>query len=159
MQTYDSDNKKHQIKEVLDYYKSLPDRADQEVIVSMLRELQEICGCISPDTLEAAAGTASVKLSTMQAIVKRYPSLKLSPYVHEITVCIGKNCGSRGNLELLSEMKRRLKTDKDGISGDKRVCLKTRPCLKQCRTAPNVMVDGTVYSAINADELMKLVSK
>ena len=31
-----------EVREILDYYRRLPDRGSQEVIVSMLRELQDV---------------------------------------------------------------------------------------------------------------------
>lgn len=65
-----------EVREILDYYRRLPDRGSQEVIVSMLRELQDVCGWIGPSILEAAAQAAGVKVSLIQVIMKRYPSLK-----------------------------------------------------------------------------------
>ena len=44
-----------EVREILDYYRRLPDRGSQEVIVSMLRELQDVCGWIGPSILEEAA--------------------------------------------------------------------------------------------------------
>lgn len=134
----------HQTMEILDYYKGLKSRASQETIVEMLRELQELHGFISPALREMAAEAAGVKTSTIQAIVKRIPSLKESSYQQEIVICVGKNCAAKGNLELLEKVKKRLEINADGISGDGKVCLKTRACLKHCRTAPNVMVDQCI---------------
>ncbi len=89
-----------QIREILDYYRGREDRASQETVVDMLRELQEAQGFLSPGLLAAAVETAGVKESTMRAILKRFPSLKTAPYRHEIVVCLGKNCGGRrhGNI-------------------------------------------------------------
>ena len=99
-------------------------------------------------TLHPGGGgtAAGVKVSLIQVIMKRYPSLKKSPYVHEIIVCTGRNCAGRDNLKVLQEVKRLLKIGSDGISEDGRVYMKTRACLKQCRTAPNIMVDGKICS-------------
>lgn len=141
MQQNSQNEYKIQIKEILDYYSGLERRASQEIIVDMLRELQELCGCISHALMEMAADAAGVKTSTIQAIVKRIPSLKETAYQKEILICVGKNCAAKGNLELLEKVKKRLEINGDGISRDGKVCLKTRACLKHCRTAPNVMVD------------------
>ncbi|WP_024736011.1 NAD(P)H-dependent oxidoreductase subunit E [Enterocloster asparagiformis] len=142
-----------QIREILDYYGGREDRASQETVVEMLRELQDAQGFLSPGILAAAAETAGVKESTVRAILKRCPSLKTAPYRHEIVVCLGKNCGGR-NIEVLQELRRRLKTGPDGISADGRVKVSTRSCLKSCRTAPNVMVDGKICSGVSAEGIL-----
>lgn len=89
----------------------------------------------------------------MRAILKRFPSLKTAPYRHEIVVCLGKNCGGR-NMGVLQELRRRLKTGPDGISADGNVKVSTRSCLKSCRTAPNVMVDGEMCSGESAEGIL-----
>lgn len=142
-----------QIREILDYYRGREDRASQETVVDMLRELQEAQGFLSPGLLAAAVETAGVKESTMRAILKRFPSLKTAPYRHEIVVCLGKNCGGR-NMGILQELRRGLKTGPDGISADGNVKVGTWSCLKSCRTAPNVMVDGKICSGLSAEEIL-----
>lgn len=147
-----------QTGEILAYYRNLPGRSSQETIVEMLRELQDLHGCISPVIRELAADAAGVKPSMVQTIVKRMPSLKESAYIHEIVLCTGGRCAPRGNMELLRDLKQRLGIGKDGISRDGKVCLKTRSCLKHCRTAPNVMIDGCMYSGKDADDIVKMVT-
>lgn len=146
------------VKEILDYYSGLKDRSSQEMIVNMLRELQEALGCISPAILEAAAKTAGVKPSTVQTILKRYPSLKQAPYVHEIVVCTGRNCAG-ANMDVLLELRQRLEVNRDGISGDGRIYLRTSSCLKHCRTAPNILVDGALCSGKSAKEILEMVKE
>ena len=76
MQINENEARDDQTREILDYYRGLPERSSQEAIVEMLRELQDIHGCISPYMLEQAAEAAGVRDSMVQAICKRYPSLK-----------------------------------------------------------------------------------
>ena len=59
--------------------------------------------------------------------------------------------------ETVQEVKRLLKIGSDGISEDGRVYMKTRACLKQCRTAPNIMVDGKICSGKSAEEIISMV--
>ena len=84
MQINENEARDDETREILDYYRGLPERSSQEAIVEMLRELQDIHGCISPYMLEQAAEAAGVRDSMVQAICKRYPSLKTAPYNHEI---------------------------------------------------------------------------
>ena len=43
------ETKKEQIKEIFSYYGSQSDKGTQEMVVSLLRELQEAEGCITPE--------------------------------------------------------------------------------------------------------------
>ena len=79
MQINEYEARDDQTREILDYYRGLPQRSSQETIVEMLRELQDVHGCISPYMLEQAAEAAGVRDSMVQAICKRYPSLKTAP--------------------------------------------------------------------------------
>ena len=55
MQINENEARDDETREILDYYRGLPERSSQEAIVEMLRELQDIHGCISPYMLEQAA--------------------------------------------------------------------------------------------------------
>lgn len=150
---------KDAVREILDYYSGQKDRGSQEMIVSMLRELQEAEGCITPERMQMAAQAAGVKESLIRLIVKRYPSLKEADYVHEILACSGPRCGAKQGMELLRILKRELEIGDNGISRDGRICLKTQNCLKQCRTSPNIMVDGTLYSHMDTEKVRELAEK
>ena len=157
-QMHDS-HKAEQTEEILEYYSQLDNKSDQDTIIQMLRELQEINGCITSELKRLAAEAAGVNPSVIQVLVKIYPSLKEAPYQHEIIVCTGKACADKGSQELLKILNQELKPKKNGISKDGRVCLKTRACLKQCRTAPNILIDGKLYSNVTAKELLKLIKQ
>ena len=157
MQNDQNEEKEKQTEEILNYYSSLEDRGSQENIVAMLRELQEVNGYIGPALKEMAAVTAGVKPAVIQVILKRYPSLKPAPFYHEVVVCTGRSCSGKGSGELLYDLKRRLEIRKNGISADGRICVRIRNCLKNCKGAPNVMVDGVVYSGLSVDEIIKMV--
>lgn len=147
-----------EIEEIFEYYSRKGQELDQEAMVSMLRELQDLMGFISPAFMERAAKAGKVKLSTVQAIIKRYPSLKAADTVHEIVICTGKSCAAKGNLEVLTQLKKKLNINENGISEDGRICLKTRTCLKKCRMAPNVLIDGVCYVGKSVKEILELLS-
>ena len=128
MQINENEARDDQTREILDYYRGLPQRSSQETIVEMLRELQDVHGCISPYMLEQAAEAAGVRDSMVQAICKRYPSLKTAPYNHEIILCTGRNCASKGSLTVMDELKKRLGVGKTAYQ-------RTGPCALRPETA------------------------
>lgn len=147
------------LQEIFDYYKSEPNPSSQENIVAMLREIQELFGCIPPDVQALAANALGVKLSVITCIIRLYPSLTSSSYQHRLTICTGARCGGKGGMELLNEARRLLKVDDEGISQDGRFFLCTQNCLKHCATSPNIQIDDRIYSQMTVETLRKLLSE
>ena len=160
MQINENEARDDETREILDYYRGLPERSSQEAIVEMEGFGQKSYDNLVASVAKAADTTlpreaAGVRDSMVQAICKRYPSLKTAPYNHEIILCTGRNCVSKGSLTVMDELKKRLGVGKNGISEDGTVCLKTRNCLKNCRKAPNVMVDGRLCSGLDAEGILR----
>lgn len=146
------------LEEILNYYKGIKDPGSQDNLVTLLREIQEVYGCIPSDLQQIAADTAGVKLSAVTCIMKLYKSLKPAAYSHKITVCTGPRCGAK-NQNILETVKKELEIGADGLSRDKRIFLDTKSCMKQCRTAPNMMIDGIIYPNLKAGEVKQLLQK
>lgn len=147
------------IREILDYYGGQKDRSEQSVIAEMLRELQEVRGFLTPELKKAAAETAGVSEKLVDILVRRYPSLKETAVEHEILACTGERCGSRQGAELIGAVRKELEIGKDGLSADGRVLLRTRCCLKRCRTAVNMDIDGVPYTGLTPEKGLELVKE
>lgn len=139
------------LEEILSYYSSMASPASQETIVAMLREIQELKGFISPEHKAMAAEAAGVKVSVIDCIMKLYKSLKPAAYEHRITVCTGARCKGGTHQKAWEKNLEKLKktlgikghvTPAGALSADGTILLETRDCLKQCRTAPNLLFDG-----------------
>lgn len=145
-----------QIREILEWYGKQQDRGTQEQIVGMLRELQEAVGFLDPELQEKAARTAGVKLSVIQTIIRMYPSLKEADYRHVILACSGERCGAKQGGEVLRALRQELGISGNGLSADGKVLLKTQNCLKQCRTSPNLMIDGVLHTKVTPEQAILL---
>lgn len=144
------------IEEIFDYYGKLSDKQSQENIVSMLREIQEAEGFISPEIKARAAKTLEVKASVLTVILKMYSDLKTADYKHTITVCQGPRCSAK-NSGIYEAFLRQLKPDKNSISSDGQIRLRTSGCLKLCKNAPNILVDGKAVTGVAAKDIPALV--
>ena len=152
--------KEHQkIEEILSYYSSLQDKEYQENIVSMLRELQEVAGYLTPELIELSANTAGVKTSFIQGIIRRFPTLKEAPYRHEILLCSGARCGSKGGAALILAVEKAFGMNGPGLSPDGSSFIRIRNCLKQCRTSPNMIIDGKLYSNFQLSDIPGMIQK
>lgn len=151
--------KEEEVKEIIEYYAGQKEAKVQENLTAMLREIQETEGWIPQEAVQMAAEELGIKESVLNCIIKLYPSLKAAPYVHEILLCTGERCQRKDSLTILEELKKKLKTDKDGLSQDKRILVTTRNCLKKCGTSPNIYVDGVHYPNITKEKILKLADR
>lgn len=147
------------IEEIIEYYAGERNSKEQENLVAMLREIQEVEGYIPKEAQEKAAEKIGIKTTVLSCIIQRYPSLKGEDYAHEIVLCSGARCGCKGGPEIIDAVKKELKVGKDGISANRKVHVTTRNCLKQCKTSPNMMIDGKLYSGLTVEKSVEIVRK
>lgn len=152
------ETKKEQIEEIFSYYGSQSDKGTQEMVVSLLRELQEAEGCITPELKKKVIQTTGITEKFLSVILKMYPTIKKTKYSHEIIVCTGERCGNKDSQNILKKIKADLEIGKDGISKDGKYMLRTRNCLKQCRTSPNILIDGELYSGDCVKDIKNLLN-
>lgn len=148
-----------QLDEIFSYYASQKDRHTQEMVVALLREIQEVQGFVTPESRQKVQEVTGVGEGFLKTILKLYPSIKVSANLHEITACTGERCGNKGGMEILRRLKKELEISKEGISKDGMFRLRTQNCLKKCRTSPNMIIDGVVYSGEELKDLKKLLEK
>lgn len=153
-----------QLEEIFSYYDKVNKPAQQDDVVNMLREIQELCGFISPEMKQRAADTLGVKEAVLTCLIRRFPSLKEADYQHTVIVCTGERCGRKQGIEVYQAVKRELQIEgknpfgKPVLSKNGKVLMKTQNCLKQCRTAPNLMIDGKVYRQVKPEDVQGLLS-
>lgn len=152
-----------QLEEIFSYYDKLNKPAQQDEVVEMLREIQEVCGFVSSEMKQRAAETLGVKEAVLTCLIRRFPSLKEADYQHTVTVCTGERCGRKRGMEIFQAVKRELQIEGNAsgspmLSKNGNVLLKTQNCLKQCRTSPNLIIDGKVYGPVKPEEVSGLLS-
>lgn len=152
-----------QLEDIFLYYAQMDKPVPQEETVNLLREIQEVCGFISPEMRRRAADTLGIKEAVLTCLIRRFPSLKGADYCHTVTVCTGERCGRKQGMEVFQAVKRELQIESGNISGsemlsrDGKVLLKTQNCLKQCRTSANLMIDGKVYRHVKPEDVPELL--
>ena len=147
------------IQEILEYYAGRRDKTDQTVLVELLREIQEVCGCVPPDVQHEAAAACGVPQSLIAGLVRRYPSLREAAYRHVITACTGRCCLGKQGGAVLETLRRELGVENEGISQDGSILLKTQICLKSCGTAPNLRIDGTLIPHVSPEQIPALLKE
>lgn len=139
------------LKEAISYYKDRGAPADQSLVISLLREVQqENGGSIPAYALDEIAAAYGIKDSFLKAIIKRIPSLRAAD-THCLELCAGPNCGKHTALAALAEELRRQKPDQ--------VSVKYVPCMRMCGKGPNLRWDGRLYHQADEALLRSLTGK
>ena len=137
------------LNEILSYYKTQGAPADQNALISLLREIQAVHGGAIPRiVLTVTAEAYQIKEGILLALVRRIPSLRLSD-VHVLELCAGPNCGKSAALAAAAEK----------LQKEAGYTLKYTPCMRQCGKGPNLRWDGKLYNGATEALLKELVKK
>lgn len=144
-------------EETASYYQSLQVTNDQETLVQFLKETQEIFGCIPADAKIRISEIMGMSTIIIDKIISIYPSLTNEKFQTEIIVCSGASCSSKNAQKLLSEIQALLQIRPGQVTKDGRYKLTTKPCMKQCKKGPNLMIGNVLYHNIDLEKLKTLL--
>lgn len=150
---------KVQYDQALEYYKDLSIKYNQESFIELLREVQEIYGCIPLHVQEEISLRLNIKASVISSLIRLYPSLTSAPYRHKITLCTGRQCSLKKIQQIKETIKKEINVGVDEITPDGRFQFTVQSCLKKCKTAPNLLVDHDFYSFIKPGQISDILKK
>lgn len=146
------------LDEAIAYYKEQDAPSNQEALVNLLREVQEKNSGVIPEiAMEDIAVAMNIKPSFLEAVIKRYPSLRTEIAPHRLEVCGGPNCAKNGSAKLLKHIAAEYKVQSGGISKKGKFAFKICGCMKQCPHGPNIKWDGKIYNHADEALLAKLI--
>ena len=135
------------LDEAIAYYKKQGAPGDQAALTSLLREIQsENGGSIPVHTLDVVAEALAIKVSLLQALIKRIPSLRLQDS-HLLQLCAGPNCGKHTALAAAAEK----------LCKEKGVELRYMGCQRMCGKGPNIRFDGKLHHKATEELLKELL--
>ncbi len=76
---------------------------------------------------------------------------------HQITICIGSACFSKGNARNVELLEKFLKTHQ--LTDEVEVKVSGGLCTSSCSDAPNVIVDGVAYHKVDTDQMTEILTK
>ena len=137
-----------EIRELIEYYREQGAPADQQMIIALLREAQEVCGgVLMQSTLEEIASAYAMKVTALQALIRRVSDLRCEGAAHRLEICGGCKAGAG-----LAAFVERAYGAKSGAACPAGFLYRVVPCMKNCKNGPSIRWDGALYS--RADEAM-----
>ena len=125
-------------------------------LLDALLALQKAEGYVSEPALSALAKHAGVSDAALYDAASFYSMLRFEkPAQTEIRVCRGTACHSGGNAELVKALEKATGV-KLGECNEK-FSFGWVECLGQCQAAPNVLINGELYTDVELDKIPELL--
>ena len=125
-------------------------------LLDALLALQKAEGYVSEPALSALANHAGVSPAELYDAASFYSMLRFEkPAQTEIRVCRGTACHSGGNAALVAALEKATGV-KLGESNEQ-FSLGWVECLGQCQAAPNVLINGELYTDVELDRIPELL--
>ena len=147
--------KLNQIAEVIAKYEAKPSN-----LIMILHAAQGIYGYLPYEVQKFIADKMNISLSEISGVVTFYSFFSTEPKgKHTLLVCMGTACYVRGGKKLIDGLQKHLHVDVDGTTDDGKFTLTKARCIGACGLAPAMMVDETVYKAVNPNKLDSILNK
>ena len=125
-------------------------------LLDALLALQKAEGYVSEGALEALAAHVGVSPAELYDAASFYSMLRFEkPAQTEIRVCRGTACHSGGNAELVAALEAATGV-KLGESNET-YSLGWVECLGQCQAAPNLLINGELYTDVDLNKIPELL--
>lgn len=128
-------------------------------VIQVLMDIQHENHWLPREALERVSQKLDVPLSEVLHIVTFYKTFALVPKGrHEIHVCTGSSCHTRGSKQLLEAVQELTGIKPGETSADSRFSLETGNCLGCCSLGPEIVINGKHHSKVapdNVEEVLK----
>lgn len=140
-------------KEIIESY-----NRSKESLNPILDELQDINGFVSKEDISKIANYLEITEKEIMIFLKYKKNIKLEKQGENIViVCKGPNCLKKGSIEIIQEIEKNFDVKEGHTSKDGKLTLETKNCFKKCGFAPNVEINGKLYSNCTKENIVKIL--
>ncbi len=150
------------------YLGMYPEGKEQSAVLPLIHLVQEKHGYISPKSVLWIADMCKSTPIHVQGIVSFYPGIRTKcPGKWHIRVCHTIACALSGGEELLTDICKRIGiapealTEREpmAVSADGLWSIEAVECLAACGFGPNLMINDTLYSRVDAAKVEALLAE
>ena len=144
------------IEEMIMYYGDQGAPQDQQMLIALMREMQEAeGGVLSQAMIEAVAQAYEIKPAVLWALIRRVPSLRCETVPHRLEAC--GTC--RAGAKLRDFIERTYGVKSGGCNEAFGFSYRVTPCMKNCKNGPSVRWDGKLYGQADETLIRSLVER
>lgn len=129
-------------------------------LLDALLAIQKRDGFVTEEGLGELADYVGVSVAELYDTASFYSMLRFAPGAKtDIRVCRGTACHSGGSTELIAAIENATGVKLGEISADGKYYFDYVECLGQCQSAPNMLINGRLYSGVKATSVAKLIKE
>jgi NADH-quinone oxidoreductase subunit E len=133
---------------------------EQKFLTEILHKIQAECGYIPAQAIRRVAEHLNTSESEVYGVLTFYKAFRLQPPgKHLVTVCQGTSCHARGGARVFERVSEELGIGPGETTPDRVFSLDTVNCLGCCAIGPTVVIDGTYFSEVSAEDISALVAR
>ena len=129
-------------------------------ILELALALQKKNGWVSEENIREIASEMKLPESRVYETLSFYSMILLdAPATVRIEVCRGTSCYIAEGVDLLKELESLTQCKIGSRSEDGRYQVEYCECLGRCETAPNLLVNGKLYTSVTKDSLKTILEE
>ena len=140
-------------KEIIENYNK-----SKESLKPILDEIQDMNGFVSEEDIAEISNYLEISKKEIMILLKYKKNIKLEKQGENIiVVCKGPNCLKKGSIDIIKEIEKNFNVEEGHTSKDGKLTLETKNCFKKCGFAPNVEINGKLYSNCTKENIVKIL--
>ena len=141
------------MQELIEYYREQGAPGDQQMVIALLREMQqEDGGVLSADAIRKVAGAYAMKETMLMALIRRVPGLLYEDAPHRLEICGTCKAGAK-----LRDFVERTYGVKSGAVSKAGFAYRVTPCMKNCKNGPSIRWDSVLHSRVDETLIRSLI--
>lgn len=133
-------------------------RSQPNQLIEVLQDVQENCGYISKEAMEAVSRGLGVPIMEVYRTATFYKAFRLNPSgKHILTMCVGTACHVRGARLLMDQATGQIGVESGEVSEDGLFSVEHVNCLGTCALGPIVTENGCCHHHMTPGKLRKLI--
>ena len=129
-------------------------------ILELALALQKEHGWVTEEDIKALAEGAGLPEARVYETLSFYSMILLTkPADVRIEVCRGTSCYIAEGVDLLKKLEELTGCEIGGTSEDGKYQIEYCECLGHCETAPNLIVNGRLYTSVTVDSIETIIKE
>lgn len=142
------------MNDLIDYYREQGAPQDQQMLIALLREIQEQSGgTLSNASISTVAEAYAIRESMLTGLIRRIPSLRMPAAPHRLEICTSCPQGRA----LRASVENTWHVQSGGVCEQTGFSYHIVPCMKNCQHGPSIKWDGQLYSHATMELIKQLI--
>lgn len=132
----------------------------QEGLVEILRDMNQLQGYLTRESLDAVAQRLELPPSTVYSVASFYSLISLKPLgKHVIRFCEDAPCHVAGGREIWETLEHEIGVPFGETTLDGQWSLLPTSCIGACAVGPVMMIDEDIYGNLTADKVRDILAR